>query len=56
MDEYAEVIGNEASTEDYVRIARYFESLGNHFKAGQFFVKSRQHLEVCGCAVILVEY
>lgn len=47
MDEYAEVIGNEASNEDYVRIAMYFESLGNHFKAGQFFMRGKHHSEVC---------
>ena len=46
MDDYAEVIGNEASKEDYTKIATHFESLGNHYKAGQFFAKGGRHSEV----------
>ena len=46
MDEYAEVIGNEASFEDYCRIAEFFESTNNHFKAGQFFLKGRHYTKV----------
>ena len=47
MDEYAEVVGHEASNEDYMRIATYFSSLGNHFKAGQFFIRGKYFSEVC---------
>ena len=46
MDEYAKVIGDEATTEDYTRIALHFENSRNHFKAGKFFFLARHYLEV----------
>lgn len=46
MDEYAEVIGSEAMDEDYARIAVHFENIGNHFKAGHFFMRGKKYSEV----------
>ena len=46
MDEYAKVIGDEATVEDYARIALHFESSGNHFKAGKFFSQAKHYSEV----------
>lgn len=46
MDEYAEVIGDEATIEDYTRIALHFENSRNHFKAGKFFFLARHYSEV----------
>lgn len=40
MDQYAEVIGNEASVDDYLRMASHFKKNNNHFKAGHFFFKA----------------
>lgn len=37
MDQYAEIIGKNASTEDYHKIAAHFENCGDHYKAGKFF-------------------
>ena len=46
MDEYAKVIGDEATNEDYSRIAMHFDSSGNHFKAGEFFMRASDYSEV----------
>ena len=42
MDHYAEVIGDDASLEDYLRVATYFEKNEKHFKAGVFYFKASQ--------------
>ena len=46
MDEFADMIGNKASLEDYTKMAMYFESEGNHFRAGQFFLRGLHHSKV----------
>lgn len=46
MDQYAEIIDQNASTEDYFRIATHFENSGDHFKAGKFFFASKQYDQV----------
>jgi WD repeat-containing protein 19 len=43
MDLFADIIGDEASTEDYHSIAVYFESERNSLQAGRFFAKAGQH-------------
>lgn len=52
MDEYAEVIGGEATIEDYTRIALHFERSRSHFKAGKFFYQARHYSEVLQCILI----
>lgn len=53
MEQYAEVVGNDASCEDYLRIAAYFQKNVDHFRAGQFFhkagdyVKALDHFLLC---------
>ena len=42
MDLFADIIGDEASTEDYHSIAVYFESERNSLQAGRFFAKAGQ--------------
>ena len=46
MEKYAEVIDSDASQEDYLRIANHFQVAGNHFKAGQFYLKAREYAKV----------
>lgn len=46
MDQYAELIGENASTEDYHKIAAHFENSGDHYKAGNFFFAAKQFDEV----------
>ena len=46
MDQYAEIIGESASAEDYQKIALYFDNSGDHFKCGKFFFASKQYEEV----------
>lgn len=46
MEEYAAVIGDDATEEDYIQIATYFEKAGDNFKAGQFYHKAGQHAKV----------
>ncbi len=40
MDQYAEVIGSDASVDDYLRMASHFRKNNEHFKAGEFFFKA----------------
>lgn len=47
MDQYAEVIGEDAGVEDYLRIASHFRKNNEHFKAGQFFFRAEEHQKVC---------
>lgn len=54
MDQYAEIIGENAGTEDYHKIATHFENTGDHYKAGKFFLASKLYGQVscfdCGTA------
>ena len=47
MEQYAEVIGSDATTEDYLRIASHFQRTGENFKAGQFFLRAKDYAKVC---------
>ena len=51
MDQYAEVIGEEASVEDYLRMAAHFKKNNEHLKAGQFFFKAKEYDKVRTCTV-----
>ena len=53
MEEYASVIGDSATTEDYLQIAHHFEQVKNHFKSGLFFMKAKAYKEVCFTALKL---
>ena len=37
MEQYAEIIGDSATADDYTSIAVYFENKNDHFLAGKFF-------------------
>ena len=43
MELYADIIGTDATNEDYLNIADYFEETGNHFLAGNFFFKVQRY-------------
>ncbi|CAN9510421.1 unnamed protein product [Ophioblennius macclurei] len=43
MEVYADIIGSEATQEDYQSIALYFEGEKKHLLAGKFFLKCRQY-------------
>ena len=47
MEQYAEVIGSDATEEDYLRIASHFQRTGENFKAGQFFLRAKDYVKVC---------
>ena len=47
MEQYAEVIGSDATREDYLRVASHFHKTGEHFKAGQFFLRAKDYAKVC---------
>lgn len=42
MDIYAEVIGDDASVDDYISIGTYYENNKNHLMAGKFFMLAGQ--------------
>ncbi|XP_076446829.1 WD repeat-containing protein 19-like isoform X2 [Babylonia areolata] len=44
MEIYAEIIGSDATPEDYQSIAVHFENDKNHFMAGKFFLLSEQYV------------
>ena len=46
MDEYAEVIGDNGATEDYLKIAFYYEKSDSHFKTGVFYLKGKEYSKV----------
>jgi hypothetical protein len=46
MDQYAEIVGENASSEDYHKIAAHYEDAGDHYKAGKFFFASKQYDKV----------
>ena len=41
-----EVVGSDASPEDYLRIASHFQKTGDHLQAGQFFLKAKDYAKV----------
>ncbi|ELT93993.1 hypothetical protein CAPTEDRAFT_173399 [Capitella teleta] len=43
METYAEIIGSDATVEDYQSIALYFENEKHHFLAGKFFLMCQQY-------------
>ncbi|XP_067949190.1 WD repeat-containing protein 19-like isoform X2 [Watersipora subatra] len=43
MEVYAEIIGSDATVEDYQSIAVYFENEKSHFMAGKFFLFCQQY-------------
>ncbi|XP_073252735.1 WD repeat-containing protein 19-like [Porites lutea] len=43
MEQYAEIIGDDAVADDYASIAMYFENQKQYFLAGKFFLKSKQY-------------
>ena len=46
MEEYAEIIGDDASSDDYSKIATHFENTGDHYKAGIFFLSAKKYEKV----------
>ena len=46
MGLYTDIIGTDATNEDYLNIADYFEEAGNHFLAGKFFFKAQRYDKV----------
>jgi len=54
MEVYAEIVGDQATDEDFLSIALHFESENNHLMAGKFFLKcgkyhkALKHLLRCG--------
>ena len=55
MEQYAEVIGDEASIEDYLRMAAHFRKNNEHLKAGQFFFKAKEYDKV-QCTYVYCTY
>ncbi len=53
MDQYAEVIGNDASIDDYFRMASYFTNQNAFYKAGEFFFKAEMYDKVCKSTCLL---
>ena len=47
MEQYADIIGDGASSEDYSKIAAHFENTGDHYKAGTFFLSAKIYEKVC---------
>ena len=46
MEQYAHVIGNVASREEYLKIAAYFQKAADHLQAGQFFFRAGEYNKV----------
>lgn len=46
MEQYAEIIGDDANSDDYCKIATHFENTGDHFKAGTFFLSAKKYEKV----------
>lgn len=46
MDRYGLIIGEDGMTEDYLKIAGYYERNNEHFKAGTFFMKAMEYSKV----------
>eukprot|EP00118_Oscarella_pearsei_P011922 m.83949 g.83949 ORF g.83949 m.83949 type:complete len:1349 (+) comp36373_c0_seq7:62-4108(+) len=43
MEQYAEIIGDDASEEEYLEIGRHFEGQKQHYNAGRFYLKAKQY-------------
>lgn len=56
MDQYAEIIGDNASVDDYRKIAGHFENSGDHYKAGNFFFASKDYDKVIFCFIHWYKY
>ena len=46
MDQYAEIVGDEASEEIYLAMAEYFVGEKQMLNAGKFYLKAGQHAKV----------
>jgi WD repeat-containing protein 19 len=46
MDQYAEIVGDEASEDVYLAMAEYFVEEKQMLNAGKFFLKAGQHAKV----------
>ena len=55
MEQYAEIIGDDASSDDYSKIATHFENIGDHFKAGTFFLLAKKYEKV-GITLLVSQY
>lgn len=56
MDQYAEIIGENATAEDYHKIAAHFDNAGDHYKAGKFFFASKEYDQVCVLGDVALVY
>ena len=46
MEKYADIIGDKASPQHYSKIAAYFDSKSDHFKAGKFYLSAKVYDKV----------
>ena len=46
MEEYATIIGDAASPQDYLKIAQYFEGKGDYFMSGKFYYSAKEYVKV----------
>lgn len=46
MEQYALIVGDEASEDEYLAIAEYFVGDKQLFNAGKFYLKAGQHTKV----------
>lgn len=46
MELYAEILGNDGSQEDYLRIANHFQKIVDHYRSGEFFHKAGEYAKV----------
>ena len=46
MDQYSEVIGDDGSVEDYLKIAGYYERSNKHFNAGVFLKEYARVIQI----------
>ena len=56
MDQYSEVIGDDGSVEDYLKIADYYERSNKHFNAGVFFMKAKEYARVMQIQTLINTY
>ena len=46
MDTYTSVIESDATWEDLVAIAQYYNDTGNPLEAGRFYIKAKEYAKV----------
>jgi len=46
MEEYATIIGDTASPQDYLKIAHHFEGKGDFFMSGKFYYLAKEYTKV----------